>query len=112
MRSGLIDLTFVVPEADELCPPFISLDASDLAAEAMDSGGPKAEQLSRRIHDSGRDIDLVELLDEYVRSWDRADQPDAAKELADWLEMVAEGLRSDAERISLDLRPRFTPAPR
>lgn len=110
MRSGLIDVTFVVPEADELCPPFISLDASDLAGEALDSGGPNAEHLFQKIQASGCDIDLVELFDEYVKSWDRRDQPLVATELADWLEMVAEGLRDDSKRISLDLRPRNGPS--
>lgn len=115
MLSGKIKVTFEVPdqlEAEEGVRPFISINTMDIVDAAIESGIPDHSPLLNLIHQATIDIDLENLFEDHVMSWEPDSRPAAAEELADWLEALARMLREAGEHLSLDLKPRPSPGPR
>ncbi|RTY77160.1 hypothetical protein [Pseudomonas veronii] len=115
MLSGKIKVTFEVPsplEAEEGMRPFVSINTMDIVDAAIESGLPDHSPLLNLIHQAGEDLDLQDLFEEHVMSWEPENRPAAADEIAEWLENLARVFRKGSEQLSLDLKPRLSPGPR
>jgi len=115
MLSGKISVTFEVPEqhsTEDGVRPFICIDTMNIVDTAVDLGLPDHSQLLNILHQAGTDVDIQDLLEEYVMSWEPESRPDAANAVADWLEGMATFFRKGSEKLSLDLKPRLSSGPR
>lgn len=112
VSRGSIALSLVFPDRNEDmgATPFVEINTLDLVDLAVDASAPAS--LINAIHASGRDTALADLIMANIYEWAEPDRPDAAKEIAEWLEEMAIELRRRTSFPNLDLKPERGARPR
>lgn len=108
MTNSQIAVSFEIPE-DDSYGPYIKIDTMGLLEATIEQGCSNTPSLLKLIHQAGRPIDLEELINQNIESWEPADQIQVAEDVANWLENVASKIRQKSEALSLELKPRMSP---